>query len=774
MIKYFAITQQTCSWLLGHPAVMTALYVSLSGGEISALTKAEFAGGPFRMAGTSDGRLLAAWNREYLSGTGHESWGIIKLVDGLGLLDEIDIGQQVFERNVYVLNQRLQGLIVDGELIHRSWTNGSQTCLAGRGTEARQYSICYFEGSPGYAGLLSRAALSIGPSDDFIELQKIIEHEIPLLAPLTTLADGLINIKRRPFLDSPSFRSLRYALVPPQQAELQFDKVNLTTGYHPSHDGNSAYETAHWDYDKWINSRALNDTQRRVLESGVLLGHPIRVIGPAGSGKTLLMQLLAMRHLRAARERGEPTKVLYVVHNAPMAITVSDRFRVLGGEEYLTSPDQNLRITTLSDYGRQVTGLAEDMVIDKDAHETKLFQLKQVRQSLQDALASSPDKIEASPILRQVRENSDLFAVFSILVVAEISNAIKGRGLFDDEKRYVNSETAISRLHGILSTSERSIVYDCFRRYHTAIFEEYEMLDSDDMAISLLGRLRTPLWELRRKRDGFDFIFVDEAQLFNENERRIFACLSNGKTAHVPVALALDEAQDIFAFSSAGLATLGIKDVENESLPSNHRSTREIVDLAFQIIQQTTDLFSADFPDFEKIEQGMVPSNHPLASPPFIIRCNDEQKIFGRFVVKQVQKMRANNVRQIAVVCHAETYWHDLVEQFTASKLPLHIIEQRGERITPDQPIVILSRPSFVGGQEFDAVLSVGLEQGVIPPRIVDNIILAAAVEQQVLREMYLVVTRARYRYAVLINNTALPNAIIEDACAKGLISWAH
>jgi hypothetical protein len=772
VIEYLAITQEACSWLLAHPTVIAALHQSLVGGEISALTKAEFAGGPFRMAGTPDGRIIAAWNREYLSGTGHEAWGILKLSGTMGLLAEPEISQQVFERTVYVFNQRLQSLIVDSELIHRTWPNGSQTCLAGRGTEARQFSVCYFEGGPGYAGLHSRAVLSIGPAHDFDELQRGIEREMPSLAPLAALADGLIDLKRRPLLDSPSFKPLRTALVPPQQADLQFDKVNLSAGYHPSQGGNSAYETAHWDYEKWISSGSLNESQRRVLESDVLLGHPVRVIGPAGSGKTLLMQLLAMRHLRAAQQEGLSAKVLYVVHNAPMAIMVSDRFRVLGGEEYLTSPEQNLRITTLSDYGRQVTGLAEEMVIDKDAHATKLFQLDQVRQSLRDALAGNSDKVDASPLLRQVRDNDDLFAVFSVLVVSEISNAIKGRGLFDDEKRYVNSESSLSRLHGVLSTAERSVVYEAFRRYHTAIFEEYEMLDSDDVAISLVGRLRTPLWELKRKRDGFDFIFVDEAQLFNENERRVFAYLSNAKTAHVPVALALDEAQDVFAFSSAGLATLGITDVENESLPSNHRSTPEIVDLAFHVIQQTTDLFSAEFPDFEKIEQGMVPSNHALATPPTIVRCGDDQPSFGRFVVKQVQKMRAGNVRQIAVVCHAETYWHDLMEQFTASQLPLHVIEQRGEKIAPDQPLVVLSRPQFIGGQEFDAVLSVGLEQGVTPPRIVDNVTLAAAVEQQILREMYLVITRARYRYAVMLNKSALPNSIIEDAQSRGLIGW--
>lgn len=770
MDRYFALTQQTCSWLLAHPTLLSALHSSIIGGDIDALAKAEFAAGPLRIAGTPDGKLVAAWNREYLSGTGHEAWGIICLDGHFGLSARPEISPQVFERQIYVFSQRLQSLIVDSDFIHRTWPNGSQTCLSGRGNEARQFSICYFEGGPGFAGLGARAVIAIGPGHDFDELQAEIDIQIKEMAPLAISADGLVDTKRRPLLDSPSFQQLRSALLPAQQANLQFNNVTLSAEYHPSISGVSAYETAHWSYENWADGQALNDAQRRVLESDVLLNHPVRVIGPAGSGKTLLMQLLALRHLRASRRSSSKVSVLYVVHNSAMATNVADRFRVLGGEEYLTSADQSLRITTLSEYGRQVIGLAESMVIDKDAHETKVFQLEQVRQSLRDALASNTEKVASSPLMTQVAHNDDLFSVFSSLVVAEISNAIKGRGLVDDEKRYVSSETAFSRLHGVMTTAERTIVYDCFKRYHTAIFEEFEMLDSDDVALSLAGRLRTPLWKLKRKVEGFDFIFVDEAQLFNENERRVFPYLVNGKSAHIPIALALDEAQDIFAFSSAGLATLGIFDVENENLPSNHRSTREIIDLAFYIIQQTTDLFTSDFPDFQTIEQGMVSSQHTLASPPQIIKCGDEQNSFGRFAVKQVQKLRSNNVRQIAVVCHAETYWQEMMDAFTQSGLPLHVIEQRGEKIAPDQPLVILSRPAFIGGQEFDAVVAIGLEQGVTPPRIVDNVALASAVEQQVLREMYLVVTRARYRFISLLNRSAIANSVLEGASDENLI----
>src|SRR5260370_2347946 len=148
-----------------------------------------------------------------------------------------------------------------------------------------------------------------------------------------------------------------------------------------------------------------------------------------------------------------------------------------------------------------------------------------------------------------------------------------------------------------MDQTERRIAFETFKEYTRVVFDQYQVLDADDIALSLLGRLRTPIWELKRRSLGFDYVFVDETQLFNENERRLFTLLTKGDTAHVPIVLSLDEAQEIYGQSTAGLGVLGIKAISNENLPSNYRSTRSIVALAFFVIQRTTDLFGPDFPD---------------------------------------------------------------------------------------------------------------------------------------------------------------------------------
>jgi superfamily I DNA/RNA helicase len=328
-------------------------------------------------------------------------------------------------------------------------------------------------------------------------------------------------------------------------------------------------------------------------------------------------------------------------------------------------------------------------------------------------------------------------------------------------------------MHGVLQAKEREFVYCVFEKYNEEVFERQEVLDSDDLAISYLGRLRTPISQLKRKSEGFDFVMVDETQLFNENERKIFALLTKGTSKHSPIALAIDEAQEPYGQASAGLGILGIDRIENETLPTSHRSTKEIIELAFFVLQKTTDLFSAEFPDYTSIGETMAPNQHPLAEKPSILECSDETRSLGRFVAKRVRDLRSSNVRQIAVVCHADMYWKTLQDELSKNReLPFHVLKQRGENLTADQPLVVLSRPSYIGGQEFDAVIVVGLEQGVAPPLLRESPALSATLEQQVLREMYVSFTRARFRLIVALAPGASPNSFLRAAHDAGLIEW--
>lgn len=783
-MKYLAFTESVASWLIGKSGLVDTIFdtfvdtLNWDGFEKGN----EFVEGPYHIARSSAQKdssdIIGFWNADYLSGTGQESWGFIRVSDDLGISAHPQIAREVMERCLYVVSQRLNGLMIDGAYFPRPCATNSHTCLAARGTEARQFSIAYYESVVNASTNKQQALVCVGPEQNWRSLELGVANAGRGLSLLVDMANSLLDPSRKVEISGAgTLSNIRNFLIPFTRSKNKrvIGDVEVKT-VREDIDDISRYNALSLSYDAWMRAdSSLTEVQRRILGSDAIDQHPIRIVGPGGSGKTLLMQLLAVRRSRAAEERGEPLKIAYIVHNQAMERSVRQRFEVLMQDRVLSvSSAVAIEVKTLSQIARELLELEDTHVINTDAQEAKAFQYEQVRSALRSCLDGKRDEISTSQLFSSGISNDQVLNVLAILIMSDISIAIKGQGLSKDRRKYVQSSRHLSRFHGALTERERNFVFDVFEKYHREVFENLEVLDSDDLAISLLGRIRTPIWELRRRQLGYDYIFVDETQLFNENERRILPFLSNGTRKHIPVVLALDEAQSIYGLNSAGFAALGIEGLTSESLASIHRSTKSIVELAFFVIQRSTDLFGADFPDFTNIADKVEPDNHPLARRPEFERSADASQEFGKFVLKRVRQLRKSNVRQIAVVVHSDQYWDMVLKELKKVDLPLHVMLTRGENLHATQPIVVVTKPAFVGGQEFDAVVLVGLEQGVVPPKMDGGEALSSTVEQQSLREIYLSVTRARYRVVVALSYGSSPSPILEDAYRHGLISWCN
>ncbi|MCK9798359.1 UvrD-helicase domain-containing protein [Pseudomonas sp. MAFF 302030] len=774
---YLALTQGMAEWLLPKIGVIEKLQrVIVTVTENPALFAGNlFIEGPFRLACNEQGSLMCLWHADYLSGTGDESLALIKIAGELSLTSYPNITRESFERSIYLTSQRLQGLLIEGAFMHRKHDDNIHTLLAGRGTEARQYSLGYFDIIKGSEQSATRTLLSVGPGDSFRSLVQCIQSELVELENLNQMANSLINENKlekvRSFLELDDLENAVKTYFDETGIQNDFLNAQVVAGDR-SVANDEVYKTLNFEYEDWISTDSpLTEAQRRVLSSEALDRYPLRILGPGGSGKTLLMQLLSLGKLFSADSRGIDCKIMYIAHSEAMKSKVLQRFEVLAGDKF-DLVEKNITVTTLSEYCRSKLGLEMDSILDPDATDAKLYQLQQIQEALRQEKEKHLAKINKSTLLSSVYNNSDLREVFAKLVLAEISIAIKGHGYEQEKRRYVESEKSLSRFHGILNKEEREFVFNMFEWYHSEVFEKYGCLDPDDIALSLFGSIKTPVWRLRRKKEGFDYIFVDEAQLFNENERRLFSLLSNDTTSHIPIALALDEAQSFYGQSNAGLATLGIKDISNQSLDSIRRSTLEIAKLAFFVIQRSTNLFSSDFPDFTCIESFSVPTKDKRFGKPIIEKEAQDSPGFGKFILRRVREMRAENIRQIAIICHIESYWSLIENELSRADLPFQILRERGEKIKSDQPAIVLCRPAQVGGQEFDAVIIVGLEKGALTVK--ENPALESAIEQQMIRETYLSVTRARYKVIFALAKLSVENELINDAVAAGLVIRQH
>ncbi|VXD08864.1 DNA helicase [Enterobacterales bacterium 8AC] len=770
---YLAMTQGMAEWLLPKIGVIEKLQNVILGllNKPDFLAGKIFVEGPFRLSGSQEGDLICIWHADYLLGTGQESLALMKISGEYSITSIPKITQESFERSIYLANQRLQGLLIEGAFMHRKHDHNIHTLLAGRGTDARQYSLGYYDMINGGEDSASRTLLSVGPGDSFRGIVECVQDELSVMDDLAVRANHIISSgKYEQLINDSVFDSLSYAVqsyINESDFVNDFGNSQIIAGY-KSVATDDIYKTLALEFNEWMAPDSpLTEAQRKVLSSEALDRYPLRILGPGGSGKTLLMQLLALKKSSVALERNNDCKIMYIVHSDAMRSKVLQRFEVLAGKnQHLLA---GIKITTLSEYCREKLQLAVDAILNRDAEDAKIFQIQQIKEALENEKKYHEDKISRSTLLKSVFENRDLGEVFANLLLAEVSISIKGHGLEQDKRRYVESERNLSRLHGFLSKEEREFVFAIFECYHREVFETYGSLDPDDLALSLYGSIRTPVWRLRRKSEGFDYIFVDEAQLFNENERRLFSLLSNDIATHVPIALALDEAQSFYGQSNAGLATLGIKDISNHSLDSIRRSTLEIAKLAFFVIQRSTNLFSSDFPDFTSIESFNCPTKSMRFGKPSIEKEAPDSRNFGRFILKRVRELRGDNIRQIAVICHLESYWGVIEAELSKAELPFQVFRERGEKIKAEQPVVVLCRPAQVGGQEFDAVIIVGLERGAMSLK--DNQAFESAIEQQMIRETYLSITRARYKVIFAIGKLSVENELISDSVAAGLVT---
>src|SRR5438445_6789845 len=105
-MTFLAITQGTADWLQGKPGLRDGVFQMLLAEAplFRTLESGDFVEGPVRAALSSKREVLAFWNSDYLAGTGQEPWGFVLIDKDDGLLAEPDIGQEVLERCIYVLN----------------------------------------------------------------------------------------------------------------------------------------------------------------------------------------------------------------------------------------------------------------------------------------------------------------------------------------------------------------------------------------------------------------------------------------------------------------------------------------------------------------------------------------------------------------------------------------------------------------------------------------------------------------------------------------------
>ena len=223
-------------------------------------------------------------------------------------------------------------------------------------------------------------------------------------------------------------------------------------------------------------------------------------------------------------------------------------------------------------------------------------------------------------------------------------------------------------------------------------------------------------WFYERKTEGFDYIFVDEMQLFNDQERMALVYLSRKTDDYPKIIMALDPRQSVDEVYS----DLGITDIMNKANPETDKSigktTSYNLDVAYRYTKEILKFLqhvNAFYPQMDlghdwdnkisglkasRMKQGVLPKLYTLQSMDEEIKnavsyAEELTKSGKQTIILSLQEDIFNGLK--------EKYQNNSKFEFILSKKDIALLKYSKKKI-------LISEPNYVIGLQFDAVILCG------------------------------------------------------------------
>ena len=561
---------------------------------------------------------------------------------------------------------------------------------------------------------------------------------------------------------------------------------NLTTSTNKSspilyHKNNEIVGDGGFSYLNYEQQLAkLTTPQRQVVEDPNICS-PIRIEGPAGTGKTASMILRAFRLLREAQSKQTPFKIIFFAHSITTKNEIERTFSYFDGSESFldTNNPCHIEFTTLFDYCIKMININESQIIESD-----VFDAKQYQRLL---IADAYDKIYKEkfktfrPLLSNelkdvLNEEHTPRGILLSMLQHEFSVQIKGRTDGTIEEYY-----SIQQIENALPTinkKDKEFIFSIFMEYQN-ILKKQAVYDSDDIVLQALSQWNAPIWRRERGDQGFDYIFVDEMHLFNINEQYSFHYLTKWlNQSQIPICFALDYSQAIGDRGniSGDYIEQEFSDAKRNNYRTVFRSSQEITDFCAAISASGALMFQSSYKNpYDTPASGFTQQEENICKIPqlFMYR-NDNEMInsLNRHIDKLKQETQCKNY-DIAIVSFEDSLLDsDCVaelEKTLGKKIKVlrnRVINQE-EYIKKSDNTIILSDPYNVNGLEFKCVILVGVDEGRVPQNIGVSDVSGNYIKYIAFNQLYLTSSRAKYRLVILGNKLHGVSSCLEYSIAN-------
>lgn len=524
----------------------------------------------------------------------------------------------------------------------------------------------------------------------------------------------------------------------------------------------------------------LTVSQKKFIRSSVQSVQ--RLFGPAGSGKTLSLILRTMNILKDAEDAGERMNAVFVTHSEELNKTV--RSFISGIDQYRfmdRNPKEHkvcLRVSTVVNLCGDVLNqvISDTEFVDKDAEMSKFTQYMYIEEAF-NAIKNSDLKAYLPHMSENFRKfvcNSELSTVIEA-IQHEISVQIKGRA---NEKYDVYLKCPALH-YGVPAESEvdKSFIFGIFNRYQEKL-REINQFDTDDIVLSAIGQLDTPIWRRRRAREGYDFIAVDEVHHFNINELHLFHHFSRNSGSY-PISFTIDQAQAVGDRGWADGLTEASPDGEGEStqLSTVFRSSREIVEFSESILASGASIFTNFCNSLDKSQSGFTVSEERYAQPVYYREFYDDNEMIEAAFSHAHHLMKETDSKPWEVLITSLS--NELCQMVRSSaenrNKPISYINRRGDsqkiKLAMKSGHMVCGHADYIGGLEFRVVIVIGVDKGRVPYEGSSEDYSTRNYAKYVAHNrLYVAASRARYALEVFGLRSKGPSELLDHALRKGLL----
>jgi hypothetical protein len=449
---------------------------------------------------------------------------------------------------------------------------------------------------------------------------------------------------------------------------------------------------------------------------------PSRIEGPAGSGKTLCLILKAITALSAFHNDEKAHRCLFLVPTNEIAGRIAELVSEYSDVDFFSDTAAvSIEIKTLQEKCKDILGedISDYDFLDIDTIESRNMQLLYLSEIIEGRISSLSkyERLLSKHFCDYLRLEHCL--TIADLVMHEISVVIKGR--CNESMDVYRDASRPKHALPLETTQDREFVFSIFTDYIDKL-TELSVFDSDDIVLSAIQKLDNNINRRRRKKEGYDSIFVDEVHLFSFNELSMIHYLTKGNDK-TPVSVAIDVSQALgdIAWSDADFydAVNSAGSEIRTQLSAVFRSTPSITNLANSITSNGVSLFGNFvncISDVSAIASG------DDGAPPLISLCLSESEMI-QLSIKQAESNRIQLEclrSEIAIVCFDRAIFDAISVEFMGSKKPVVILSKRsdfsGIKKAKGNNSFILCMAEHVGGLEFESVILVGVDKGRVPP----------------------------------------------------------